>query len=109
MLPKTTASVKSYEGQTKWMYFLVEDDDVLEKYNIIWNKVSADIRKEFDSKLVYNENYLKTKIKYGDEVTDFSDKKIRKLYSFHTCLAVISLDSAVKKDDSYFLQVFLRV
>ena len=44
MLPKTRAYVKSYDGQTKWMYFLIEDDDLLEKYNIIWDKVSADIK-----------------------------------------------------------------
>ena len=25
MLPKTRAHVKSYDGQTKWMYFLIED------------------------------------------------------------------------------------
>ena len=50
MLPKTSAYVKSYNGQTKWMYFLIEDDDLLEKYyNTIWDKVSADIKKVFDS------------------------------------------------------------
>ena len=27
MLPKTSANVKSCDGQTKWMYFLIEDDD----------------------------------------------------------------------------------
>ena len=27
MLPKTSAYVKSYDGQTKWVYFLIEDDD----------------------------------------------------------------------------------
>ena len=28
------------------MYFLIEDDDLLEKYNTIWAKVSADIKKK---------------------------------------------------------------
>ena len=43
---------------------------------------------------------MKTKIKsQGDEVTDFCDKKIPKVDSNHTCLAVITLDSAVKKDE----------
>ena len=52
--------------------FLIENDDLLEKYNIIWDKVSADIKKEFDIEPVYNKNLLKSKIKsYGDEVTDF--------------------------------------
>ena len=44
------------------MYFLIEDDDLLEKYNTIWDKVSADIKKEFDHEPVYNKEYLKTKI-----------------------------------------------
>ena len=31
MLPKTSAYVKSYDGLTKWMYFLIEDDDLLKQ------------------------------------------------------------------------------
>ena len=42
MLPKISASVKSYNGQTKWLYFFIEDDDLLEKYNTIWDKVSSE-------------------------------------------------------------------
>ena len=58
------------------MYSLIEDDNLLEKYNTIRDKVSADIKKEFGSEPVYNKNYLKTKIKsHGDEVRDFFDKK----------------------------------
>ena len=74
MLPKTSAYVESYDGQTKWMYFLIEDDDLLNKFNTIWDKVSADIKNEFDSAPVYRKFFLKTKTKsYGDEVTDFYD------------------------------------
>ena len=59
MLPKTSAYVKSYDGHTKWIYFLIEDDDLLEKYNAIQNKVSADNKKEFDREPVYNKNQNK--------------------------------------------------
>ena len=45
MLPKTSVYVKSCDGQTRWMYLLIQDDDLLEKYNTIWDKVSADIKK----------------------------------------------------------------
>ena len=45
MLPKISAYVKNYDGQIKWMYFLIEHDDLLEKYNAIWDKVSTDIKK----------------------------------------------------------------
>ena len=55
------------------MHFFIEDDNLLEKYNTIWDKVNADIKKEFDSNPVYKE-FLKTKIKfYSDEITDFHD------------------------------------
>ena len=58
------------------MYFLIKDDDLSENYNTIWDKVSADIKKEFDSEPVYNKNYLKTKIRsHGDNVTSFYNKK----------------------------------
>ena len=42
--------VTIYDGQTKWMYSLIEDDSQLKKYNTIQNKISGDIKKEFDSK-----------------------------------------------------------
>ena len=45
MLPKTSAYAKRYAGQTIWMYFVIEDDDLLKKYNTIWDKVSAYIKK----------------------------------------------------------------
>ena len=108
MLPKTSAYVKSYDGQTKWMCFLIENDGS-QKYNIIRNKVSADMKKEFDSEPVNNKEFLKTKIKSdGDEVADFCDKNFPKVDSSHTYLAVINLDSALKKDENYYLQVFLK-
>ena len=44
----------------------------------------------------------------GDEVTDFYDKKILKLDSNHTCLAVISMYSALKKEENFYSQVFLE-
>ena len=76
MLPKTSAYVKSYDGQTKCMYFLIEHDDILEKHNTLWGKVSADVKKEFNSNPVYNKEFLNSKIKsHSDEITDFYDKR----------------------------------
>ena len=39
------------------MNFLIEDHDLLKKYDTIWDKVSADIKKEFDSEPVYNKDF----------------------------------------------------
>ena len=40
-----SAYVKSYDRQTKWMYFSIEDDDSLKTYNTIWDKAGADVKK----------------------------------------------------------------
>ena len=63
MLSRKRAYVKSYDGETKWMYFLIEDDDLLEKYNTVWDNVRAEIKKGFDSESIYNNIFLKAKIR----------------------------------------------
>ena len=40
MFPKTSRFVKSYDAQAKWIYFLIENDDLLEKYNINWDNTN---------------------------------------------------------------------
>ena len=66
-------------------------------------KFSAHIIKKIDDELFYNQKFLKTKIKsHGDEVTDFQEKEIPKVDSNQTCLAVISLDYAFKKDEKQY-------
>ena len=80
------------------MYFLTEDEKLLKKYNNVRNKVINSMKTEFDSKLIYNEKFLKTKLKSsGDEATDFHDKEILKRDSNYTCLAVILIDFILKK------------
>ena len=52
---------------------------------------------------------MKTKVKsYGDDVKDFYDKEIPKVDSNYTCLEVIRSDSALKNDENYYPQVFLK-
>ena len=46
MLPETSAYVKIYDGQAKWMDLLIEVDDVIEKYNTICDKAIADVEKK---------------------------------------------------------------
>ena len=54
------------------MYFLIEDDDLVEKSNTIWYKLSADIKEEFACEPIYNKKILKIEIKsHGNDVTDF--------------------------------------
>ena len=83
---------------------------MLEKYNEIWKKVSNITKNEFDSKTVYNEKYIKTKIKsYKRKInTNFHINKIPKEGSHCICLSVILINSIFRKDKDYYPQVFLE-
>ena len=84
-----------------WIFFLKV---MTYQKNTIWDKVSSDIKKEFDSEPVYYKKVLKTKIKsYGDEATGFHDEEIPEVGSNNTYLAVINIYSALKKDKNYYL------
>ena len=77
MLPKTSLYVKSYDGKTKCMYFLINND--LSK---------------------------KKKIKsYCDKVTYFHDKEMPKTGSNCTYFAVTLIDFVLEKDKNYCRQV----
>ena len=43
------------------MYFLIEDDDLLEKYYIAWDKFNANIKRELIASLSIKINFSKTK------------------------------------------------
>ena len=56
---KKSTYAKSNEGPTKLTYFLIEDNDLLEKCNTILDKLS-DVEKEFDREPVYNKKTFKS-------------------------------------------------
>ena len=41
--------------ETKYMSFLIKDNELIEKYNEIWGKIKNSTKKQFDSEPVYNE------------------------------------------------------
>ena len=47
--------------ETKYISFLIKDDELLENYNENWEKVKSSLRKIFDNKPVHYEKYLKAK------------------------------------------------
>ena len=73
-----------------------------------FGKKINNIKKEFDSKPLYNEIYLKTKIKSynGKTNTNFHNNKTAKEGSQLIFLLVILIDSIFRKDKSYYPLVF---
>ena len=54
---KTNTYLNFYDGETKWIIFLIKDNDLLKKHNGIWNSVSNSIKKN----LTILKKVLKTK------------------------------------------------
>ena len=99
MLPKMTGYVKCFD---KTMSFIADDKELLKKYTEIWEKINNLLGKKFDSKSVYGDKYIKSKIKsYKNSViTNFrgevNTKKVPKEGFSYNCLALIVLDSVIK-------------
>ena len=96
--------------ETKYISILIKDDELLEKYNEIWEKVKNTLKKEFNSEPVYNQKYLKAKTEScnGKINTNFHDNKIPKEGSQFICLTVILIHSVFRTDKIYYSQVFLE-
>ena len=92
------------------MNLLVNDKKILEKET--WNKIKRKKnKKKINSEPVYNDKYIKTKIKiYNDRVyTNVQQNKIPKDIEYCACLSVILLDSIlVNSDKEYYPQIFLE-
>ena len=99
-----------YFEETKYMFSLIKDDELLQKYNEIWEKVKNSLKKEFHSEPMYNEKYLKVKIKpYNGKINTNSDNnKIPKEDSQFICLSVILIDSVFITCKNYYRQVCLE-
>ena len=77
------------------MLFCIDDDKLLEKYKTIWTK-NKDLKIiELNALPVYDDRYIKTKIKtYGDEVhTNFRGLNVSEDDTECESLTVISIDS----------------
>ena len=83
---------------------MIKDDELLEKYNEIWEKVKNNIKKEFDSEPVCNKKYLKAKVKsYNGKInTNFHNNKLPKEGSQFICLSVILIDSVFRTGKIYY-------
>ena len=103
-----TAYRKDFD-ETKCMAFLIKDE-LLEKNNEIWEKVKDNFNREFDSKPVYNKQYLKVKIKsYNWKInTNFHSNKIPKEDFRYICLSKVLLNSDFRTGKNFYPQVFLE-
>ena len=89
---------------------MIKDYELLEKYIEIWEKIGNILKKEFDCETVYQEKYLKAKIKsYNGKINiNFHDNEAPREGSQCICLSLILINSLCKTGKNYYPQVFLE-
>ena len=80
ILPQMSGYIKYFENSGKNMDFMVKDDNVLDKYNKIWDKIKEKLNIKFHSMPVYDETYIKAKVREfdGKIKTNFLDDDVPK-------------------------------
>ena len=89
-----------FKNGRKNMSFAIKDDSVLDKHKKIWNKIKKTLNTKFHSMPVYDEKYIKAKVREFNGVikTNFWGDEIPKEGVHHTCTACITIDSVMKMD-----------
>ena len=92
------------------MSFIIKDDDVLDKYNEIWDKIKETLSIKFHSKPVYDERYIKAKVREFSGVikTKILGDEVPKENEHYTCIACITIDFVMRMEKKNYLQVYLE-
>ena len=102
--------IKYFEKCGRNMPLFVRDDNVLDKYNEIWVVIHKKLKIKFHSMPVYDEKYLKTKVREYDGVIkkNFLCNGVPKQNMHYSCIACITIDSVMRIEKKNFPQVYLE-
>ena len=90
--------IEYFENSEKNMFFIIKNDErqqMLDKYNKIWNKIKKTSNIKFHSIPVYDEKYIMAKVREFNDLikTNFLGDEIPKENVHYACIACITLDS----------------
>ena len=110
ILPQMSGYIKYFESGGKNMSFLIKNDEVWEKYDEIWDVIKNKLGIKFHSKPIYDQKYLKAKVREFDGVikTNFLGNDTPKENMHYTCIACITIDSVMRMDKKNHPQVCLE-
>ena len=92
------------------MPFKIEDEGVYLKCTEIWNKIKKPLNTKFHSQPIYDDKYIKTKVKTFSSMinTLFPGNEIPKEKNHYICIAPICIDSVLKVGKKNYPQVYLE-
>ena len=100
ILPQIGGYIRYFENGSKNVSFLIKDDEMWDKYNEIWYVIKDKLCITFHSKPVYEQKYLKAKVREFDGAikTNFLGNDMPKENMHYTCIACITIDSVMNID-----------
>ena len=100
ILPQMSGHVRYFENRSKNMSFLIEDDEVWDKYDEFWCVIKDKLGIKFPSEPVYEYKHLKVKVREYDGAikTNFLDNDMPKENMHYPCIACITIDSVMNID-----------
>ena len=115
-LPKMIGYLNSFkDGARKNVFFFTDNNEFLERYTAIWEKIYDLVNKKFDSDHIYNNKYINTKIRsYNNNIKtnsgniDNKNNKLPEKNKPYKCVSLISLDSIIKNNKKYYPQTLLQ-
>ena len=114
-LPKMTGYLNIFKDGARKMYFFTTNNEFLERYTAIWEKISDLVNKKFDSDPIYNNKYINTKIRsYNNDIKtnfhaiDNKNNKLAEKNKPYKCVLLISLDSIIRINKKYYPQTLLQ-
>ena len=110
ILLQMSGYIKYFDNGGKNMSFKIEDESVYSKYNESLNTIKKLLNIRFYSQPIYDDKYIKTKVKSFNGVlnTLFSDNKILKEGNHYICIAATCINSILKVDKKNYSQVYLE-
>ena len=110
VLPQMRGYIKSFENGGKNMSFKIEDEDMYLKYSEIWNKIKSILNVKFHSQPIYDDKYLKAKVKTFNNTinTLVAGDEIPKERIHYVCISAICIDSVLRRDKKNYPQVCLE-
>ena len=98
ILLQMSGYIKYLYNGGKNMSFITKNDKCMDKYNEIWDKIKERLNIKFYSMPVYNEKYIKSKVREFNGVikTNFLSVEIKNENVYYSCTASITIDSVMR-------------
>ena len=110
ILQQMMGYIKYFDNGGKNVSFLIKDDKILNKYEEIWSVIKNKLGIKFHSEPVYDQTYIKAKVREFDGVIKRNlGNGVPKENMHYTCTACITIDSVMRMDKKSSAGLFGRM